>query len=507
MSFALGQLPAFSPNIDSNMTKNFYSQADKPGQTTQRKTFKQPRRPKAHQGKPSSSTDSESPVDKLPRHNGSGSRSANSRNNTRHERDERHTYDDVGSSSNRRASRHSSVSKPKTSAVKSGDTQLGKTAERRKNGVKPASKSQGKPLSGQRKFAKAASGSSPESKGSKGKNGHAGEKGKAVKKGLHPRNPHRERYDFPALMQACPALTPFVSENPFGDLSIDFSHPEAVKVLNKALLKHFYQVEHWDIPQGYLCPPIPGRADYLHYIADLLAAYNDGTIPKGKQVRGLDIGTGANCVYPMVGHRVYGWHFVAADIDPLSVKSARFIVESNRSLAGGIQCRLQKNPDNIFTGMINEKDGFDFTMCNPPFHASQEEATAGSARKVKNLSANARKKGTPPKAAAMQSASGQQPVLNFGGQKAELWCPGGEAAFIRRMITQSVDVASQCFWFTTLVSKKDNLPGIYQQLKKVGAVEVKTIDMSQGQKVTRVVAWTFLSPEQQASWRQTRWTK
>ncbi|GHA34581.1 23S rRNA (adenine(1618)-N(6))-methyltransferase RlmF [Photobacterium aphoticum] len=341
-----------------------------------------------------------------------------------------------------------------------------------------------------------------------------------AKKGLHPRNPHRDRYDFDALIKSCPALAPFVAENRFGDRSVDFNNPEAVKTLNRALLSHYYQVAFWDIPAGFLCPPIPGRADYLHYLADLLAESNGGVIPTGKQVRGLDIGAGANCVYPIVGHRAYGWRFVAADIDPISVKSAKFIAESNPSLAGNIQCRLQKNPDHIFTGMINRDDVFDFTLCNPPFHASLEEAMAGNERKVKNLAMNAQKKN--PFIAPMKDKSGKfgqpsaqaekgKPVkaasLNFGGQKAELWCPGGEASFIRRMIKQSVDVAGQCLWFTTLVSKKDNLQAIYKQLKQVGAVSVKTIDMAQGQKQTRIVAWSFLSAEQHAEWQAERWVK
>lgn len=324
----------------------------------------------------------------------------------------------------------------------------------------------------------------------------------APKKGLHPRNPHRQRYDFKALITSCPQLTPFVSENKFGDLSVDFTNPDAVKMLNKALLSHFYQVKHWDIPPGYLCPPIPGRADYLHYIADLLAESNEGVIPQGKCVSGLDIGVGANCAYPIVGHRVYGWRFVGADIDPLSIKSAKFIIESNPTLAGGIKCRLQKEPDHIFTDMINANDTFDFTMCNPPFHASLDEATAGSERKVRNLSANARKKGTK---SVDQPMTGKKPALNFGGQKAELWCPGGEVTFIKRMIKQSVEKQSQCFWFTTLVSKKENLPDIYNTLKKVGANEVRTIDMAQGQKITRVVAWTFLDTVQRQEWREQRW--
>ncbi|MFD2177914.1 23S rRNA (adenine(1618)-N(6))-methyltransferase RlmF [Veronia pacifica] len=318
------------------------------------------------------------------------------------------------------------------------------------------------------------------------------------KKGLHPRNPHRDQYDFNALTACCPDLTPFIELNPFGNPSVNFSDPKAVKMLNKALLQHFYHVEHWDIPDGYLCPPIPGRADYLHYIADLLSQNAGGHIPKGKQVRGLDIGTGANCVYPIIGHSVYGWQFVAADIDPISVKAAKFIVSANKALDGHIDCRLQANPDNILNGMIGSNDRFDFTMCNPPFHASLAEATAGSARKVRNLQANARKKGTL-KSAQYQKAKGQ-PVLNFGGQKAELWCPGGEAAFLKRMVIQSQAFAMQCLWFTSLVSKKENLPLLRKQLQAIGAVEVKVIEMEQGQKITRLLAWTFKSKQQQKEW-------
>ncbi|OAN13071.1 23S rRNA (adenine(1618)-N(6))-methyltransferase [Photobacterium jeanii] len=332
-------------------------------------------------------------------------------------------------------------------------------------------------------------------------------------KGLHPRNPHRQRYDFPALIASCPELKEFVAENRYGDLSVNFSDPNAVKALNKALLRHFYQIDYWDIPAGFLCPPIPGRADYIHYLADLLAESNEGEIPTGKTVTGLDIGVGANCVYPIVGHRAYGWRFVGADVDPLSIKSAKFIVESNKAVKQAIKCRLQRNEAHVFTGMINPDDVFDFTMCNPPFHASLEEAQSGTERKVRNLAANSAKKtGKASFSKQAQSKAGSigkedKSALNFGGQKAELWCDGGEAAFIERMIKQSVAHAEQVFWFTTLVSKKDNLAGIYQALKKAKAKDVRTIEMAQGQKLTRVVAWTFLDDEQQQVWREERWAK
>ena len=101
----------------------------------------------------------------------------------------------------------------------------------------------------------------------------------AEKTVLHPRNKHRDRYDFKQLIATYPEFSKYVKPNAFGDESIDFANPKAVKWLNKALLKLYYSIEYWDIPAGYLCPPIPGRADYIHHIADLLGSSNFGKIP------------------------------------------------------------------------------------------------------------------------------------------------------------------------------------------------------------------------------------
>lgn len=307
---------------------------------------------------------------------------------------------------------------------------------------------------------------------------------------LHRRNLHRGRYDFPQLIQSCPALAAFVSRNKYDDLSVDFSDPKAVKLLNKALLKHFYQIENWDIPQDFLCPPIPGRADYIHYLADLLSVSHGGRIPQGSQVQVLDIGVGANCIYPMIGHRSYGWTFVGSDINPVSVNSAKLITQANRNLSKGIAIRLQKSPQFIFKGMIKPTDRFDLTLCNPPFHATQHDADAAATKKLRNLG---------------KREQGAKLVLNFGGQKTELWCQGGEERFVSQMVEESALFAEQCFWFSTLVSKKTTLPVLTHALGAVGAKEIKTISMAQGQKESRFVAWTFLNREQQQAWIRSRW--
>lgn len=305
---------------------------------------------------------------------------------------------------------------------------------------------------------------------------------------LHPRNPHRGRYDFVQLCAACPELEAYLRANPAGDRTIDFSHAAAVLCLNRALLAHFYGVRHWMIPAGYLCPPIPGRADYIHCLADLLAGSNAGEVPKGKRVKILDVGTGANCIYPIIGSQSYGWRFVGSDVDPVSVKTARLIVESNPCLTKMIRVVEQRDACSVFRGIIRAGERYEATLCNPPFHASMEDAQAGSARKVRNLSrGQSASRGA--KGASAETGAGAK--LNFGGQNSELWCAGGELAFIGKMIRESVDFAGQVGWFTSLVSKSAHLRVLQQELDRCGAAQVTVLPMGQGNKVSRVLAWRF----------------
>lgn len=303
------------------------------------------------------------------------------------------------------------------------------------------------------------------------------------KHGLHPRNRHTSRYDFQELSNSLPELKKFVLKNKYNDESIDFANPDAVKSLNRAILKHFYNINNWDIPKNYLCPPIPGRADYIHQIADLLGANNNGNIPRGESIRVLDIGVGANCVYPLIANHEYEWSIVGSDIDSTALKNAEKIILANQ-LDKKIRLRIQNNTNAIFKGILQNEEFFDLTISNPPFHSSPEEAQTGTQRKIKNLKLD------------------KKSALNFGGQSNELWCKGGELSFITQMIKESLDYKQNCFWFTTLVSKSATLPHLYDELKKANVQNFKTIDMAQGQKKSRVLAWTFLTPNQQQEWRE-----
>lgn len=285
---------------------------------------------------------------------------------------------------------------------------------------------------------------------------------------MHPRNRHHDRYDLQELSRVLPELAPFVKVNEYNNETIDFSDNAAVKALNKAILKCFYQIDYWDIPSQFLCPPIPGRADYIHTVSDLFSQKNN--------LRVLDIGTGANTIYPLIGTREYDWTFVGSDINVKAIENADLIVKSNK-LQDKISFRLQKNPDHIFNGIIEGEEYFDLTICNPPFHESLEAASSGTARKWKNL-------GKKPKSQS----------LNFGGQGAELWCPGGEKSFILKMIDESKNFSTQVGFFTTLVSKEMNLPVLIKTLQKTAAQEIRTLEMAQGQKKSRVLSWTFKKP-------------
>ncbi|MDY6977311.1 MAG: 23S rRNA (adenine(1618)-N(6))-methyltransferase RlmF [Pseudomonadota bacterium] len=324
---------------------------------------------------------------------------------------------------------------------------------------------------------------------------------------MHPKNLHKNGYPMDALCQSYPALKPFLVKAKSGNISIDFTNSQAVKVLNAALLRHYYRLDYWDIPEGYLCPPVPGRADYIHGIADLLKSTESSVQNRqGQNVRGLDIGVGANAIYPIIGVTSYDWLFVGSDVDETAVKSAKTIAAKNSVLTDKLQVRKQTNSAHIFNGVIKENERFTFTMCNPPFHKSAQDALSGTRRKTSNLTRNKQKRGGGKFSDNRDQGLGYRPSnlqgkhasyqkqganLNFAGQANELWCEGGELAFIQRMVQESVSVKNNVEWFTCLVSKSAHLKPIKTSINYYGATQCKVVDMGQGSKLSRFIAWTF----------------
>lgn len=285
---------------------------------------------------------------------------------------------------------------------------------------------------------------------------------------LHPKNPHKGRYDLKRLSIKVPLLKKYIVETPNGALSIDFSRAEAVYYLNQALLLSYYDLVHWNIPAGYLCPPVPGRADYIHYAADLLANADS-------PANVLDIGTGANGIYPIIGSHAYNWSFVGSELDDNAIQNLRNIIGKNDRLKDSFKVRKQHNPSKILEGVIEADDYFDLVICNPPFYSSKEEAEASNLQKVTKLSKGKRTENN----------------LNFGGNSNELWYPGGEKRFISQMVNESKQFEKQVHWFSTLVAKSAHLKPLQNSLDYHNAAEVKVIEMGQGNKISRILAWKF----------------
>ncbi|RKY20987.1 MAG: 23S rRNA (adenine(1618)-N(6))-methyltransferase RlmF [Planctomycetota bacterium] len=305
---------------------------------------------------------------------------------------------------------------------------------------------------------------------------------------MHPRNRFRDGYDFVALRAGHPTLAPFVVPNAYGDLSIDYADSHAVAALNQALLADAYGLRAWDLPPGGLCPPIPGRSEHLHHLADLLADGASGAsgagsagsagnagVPRGRAVAVLDVGTGASCIYPLIGAREYGWRFVGTEADPASARWAAGLVAAHPQVADRIEVRLQSSRLRCFEGVIEPGERFDLSLCNPPFYASAREAARGNRRKRRNLGGG-RKGGD---------------VRNFGGKAGELWCAGGELGFVQRMISESAARPQLCRWFTTLVARGATLPRLRRALDDAGASEVRVLELSHGAKQSRILAWRF----------------
>ncbi|XP_078440677.1 uncharacterized protein LOC144710716 [Wolffia australiana] len=292
----------------------------------------------------------------------------------------------------------------------------------------------------------------------------------------HPRNRYSEKPpDFGILASLYPSFRPFVFETRSGRSTIDWTDFNATRELSRVLLQHDHGVQWW-IPDGQLCPTVPNRSNYIHWIDDLLSS---GLIPKNSndpeaRIRGFDIGTGANCIYPLLGASLLGWSFVASNVTEAALEWARKNVQNNPHLSHLIEIRnadanSEKPTEDllcspaVLVGVVRENEEFDFCMCNPPFFESLEEA-------------------------------GLNPRTACGGTPEEMVCPGGERAFISRIIEDSNKLKLRFRWFTSMVGRKINLKFLVSKLREAGVSIVKTTEFVQGKTARWGLAWSFLAP-------------
>lgn len=282
---------------------------------------------------------------------------------------------------------------------------------------------------------------------------------------VHPKNPFQNNYNFNQLVNAVPELEAFIVPGKFARKSIDFSNPKAVYLLNKALLKWRFNV-NWSLKEGHLCPAVPGRFDYLLHANELVPAVDE------RRVRMLDIGTGASLIYPLLATAAFNWECVGSEVDKEAISYAKGLIRMNANMMG-TRIRRQEFKSQILNGVMEKKEFFDIVVCNPPFYKTKSEAIAANTRKNKNLHGK------------------EEANHNFGGSANELWYKGGEEAFLKKLALESADYGQQVGWFTCLVSKNDHVRTFKRFIRKGNPTEIKVVEMGQGNKVSRFVAWTF----------------
>lgn len=147
---------------------------------------------------------------------------------------------------------------------------------------------------------------------------------------MHDRNLYKTPPDFESLAHAYPPLRPHVIRAPEdGSSTIDFHDETAQRHLTQALLFRDFDVQ-LEIPDDRLCPPVPNRLNYVLWLQDILSHSSSQEQPPTSSVRGIDIGTGASVIYPLLACRLSpNWRFVATDVDTVSLASAQANVDRN----------------------------------------------------------------------------------------------------------------------------------------------------------------------------------
>lgn len=283
---------------------------------------------------------------------------------------------------------------------------------------------------------------------------------------LHEQNLHRKGYNFELLTATVPSLKSYLKANKRGQLTIDFSDATSVRLLNKALILSHYELDYWELPEQYLCPAVPGRAEYIHHIANHYRLQN-------QDICVLDIGTGASLIYPIIGTYHYSWRFIASDISAASLNNARSIIEHNERLQNKVILRQQSNGSYIFRNVMQRDDRVDLMICNPPFYASREDAQKSHQRKNRNLKI---RKGTPP---------------NFSGLSHELWVKGGERQFLTNIIRESKAYVQQIKRYSSLVSRETYLHGAIKALQQQKVKHYEVIEFGTSNKKSRILTWNY----------------
>ncbi|XP_012871770.1 PREDICTED: methyltransferase-like protein 16 [Dipodomys ordii] len=265
----------------------------------------------------------------------------------------------------------------------------------------------------------------------------------ALSKSMHARNRYKDKPpDFAYLASKYPDFKQHVQMNLNGRVSLNFKDPEAVRALTCTLLKEDFGLSI-DIPLERLIPTVPLRLNYIHWVEDLIGHQESD---KSTLRRGIDIGTGASCIYPLLGATLNGWYFLATEVDDMCFNYAKKNVEQN-NLSDLIKVVKVPQKTLLMDALKEESEIiYDFCMCNPPFFANQLEAKGVNSRNPRR----------PPPSS-----------VNTGGIT-EIMAEGGELEFVKRIIHDSLQLKKRLRWYSCMLGKKCSLAPLKKELRIQG---------------------------------------
>ena len=273
------------------------------------------------------------------------------------------------------------------------------------------------------------------------------------------------RPDFLTLIKEFPELKKYKlkqNEDNEDEFQFDWSNNELSLLMDKSILNYYFNIKYYDIPKGFLIPPIPSRINYINLINSIITKLiNDIDI---KNIIGIDIGTGANIIYPILGYSIYKWKFICTEINKEAYNNAKLILQKN-NLENNINIIKQNNKDNIFISILNRENKYLFSMCNPPYYNYENEIKLEDKKRDNEY--------------------------NFD----EIYYKNGEYGFFQRYFEESICYKNNVFLYTILIGKKINAENIYDKLSSYNDI-IKIYNMQKiltGNNVRYIIYWSFFN--------------
>jgi len=289
----------------------------------------------------------------------------------------------------------------------------------------------------------------------------------ALNKFMHPRNRYKkEKPSFLKLALKYPDFRAQVTQDEDGKVLLDFKNADALRALTTCLLKEDFGLTV-ELPPDRLVPTLPLRLNYIHWLEDIVGRERDKW--------GIDIGTGASCIYPLLAVKMNGWKFLATEADPENCMHARKNVEKNGMAKEITVFQVEKEValltplnDPSLPGALPKK--YDFCMCNPPFFADHMEAQAvGTSRSMDR-----------PEAMSVSTASPEECIAH-----------GGEVGFVRQMIQESLLLKERVTVYSSMLGKKTSLAALKEELRANGVSKYSSTELCQGRTMRWALAWSF----------------